>query len=121
MKVAYDKSIIFKQGFELIPIPTCLVDYGGKFKAVNNSLSLYLGYSEKELENLDWPSITVRDYLEADLENVKNCFAGKIDNYIMYKEYIAKNGAKLPSKLCVSILREHSVFFCQIVPIGRDL
>ncbi|HYC57754.1 MAG TPA: PAS domain S-box protein, partial [Candidatus Binatia bacterium] len=82
-----------------------LVSPQGRFLSVNRSLCRITGYSQAELTELDFQSITHPEDLAADLELVRRTLAGEIDSYQIDKRYIHKQGYVIWILLTVSLVR----------------
>ena len=73
-------------------IGLALVDKNGKFMRVNPKFCAMLEYTEGELLDRTFHSITHPDDLMADIEAAREVSDGKKDNYLMFKRYIPKTG-----------------------------
>jgi len=60
---------------------------------VNNYLCHIFGYSREELTKLTWAELTYPDDLAADVAKFEQLLAGTINNYIMDKRFVHKNGS----------------------------
>ncbi len=111
-----------RTAIENAPIGMALLDPNGRWLKVNEALSSFLGYSEEELLELDFQTITHPDDLEADLELVQQLVDGKISTYQLEKRYIHKDGQSVWGLLSVSVARETdgtlAYFISQIQDIG---
>lgn len=74
----------------------------GRFIQVNQKYCDIVGYSEKEMLNINFQKITHEDDLESDLKNMKLLKAGKIDEFTMEKRYYHKNKSIVWVTLTVS-------------------
>lgn len=111
----------FREAFTHSAIGMALVGIDGRWLEVNRSLCGILGYSEEELLKTTFQKITHPDDLNADLENVNQLLAGKIDFYHMEKRYIHKKGHYVWGLLAVSLVRDEQgaplVFVAQVKDI----
>lgn len=96
----------FRSAIEYAPIGMALVSLEGKWLKVNQSLCGIIGYSEAELQAMNFQMITHPDDLDIDLSYVKQLVAGKISSYQMEKRYICKNGKTVWVLLSGSLLRD---------------
>ena len=101
--------------------PMCFVGRDGAFLRVNPALSDLLGYTTKELEKLKFHEITHPQDIDADLEMVDACLAGKIDGYTMTKRYITKRGESIWIRLRIDVVRDEDtnelmLFLSQVTP-----
>lgn len=94
----------FKSAFEFAAIGMALVSPEGKWLKVNDATCNILGYSKEELLNLDFQTITHPDYLDTDLNYVKQMLSREIDYYEMEKIYIHKSGKLVWALLSVSLV-----------------
>ena len=97
----------FSMAFEEAAIGMALVSPEGKWIKVNNALCEMLGYTESEMLEIDFQTITHKDDLDADLESVRQMIKGTIKKYQMEKRYIRKDGDLIWINLSVSLVRKH--------------
>ncbi|CEK11652.1 GGDEF domain-containing protein [Legionella hackeliae] len=83
----------FRCAFNSAAIGMAIISLEGRWLKVNEALSEIVGYSEKELLQTDFQSITYPDDLDLDLSYVRQLLAGDIKFYHMEKRYIHKNGS----------------------------
>lgn len=95
----------FRLSFNNAAIGMALVSLEGRWLKVNQSLCELTGYSEQELLNIDFQTITHPEDLELDLIHVKQLIDGEINNYKMEKRYIHKDKSVFWILLNVSIVR----------------
>lgn len=95
----------FRSAMQYAAIGMALVSLEGKWLKVNQSLCQIVGYTEEELLNLTFQTITHPDDLELDLSYVKKLLSGEIKTYQMEKRYIHKNGSIVWVLLSGSLLR----------------
>ena len=99
----------FRATFNQAAVGIAQVNLEGKWLLVNQKLCDIVGYSQKELEARTFQDITHPNDLEADLENVHQLLAGKIQTYSMEKRYIRKDGSYVWINLTVALVREPSL------------
>lgn len=106
-------------------IGMALMTLDGRFDAVNKSMCEFFGYDADVLRVKSWQELTAADHLEADLANVDEVLAGRIDSYRMSKQYIHADGHLIWGDLSVSCLRndngEVEYFISQIVDITAEV
>lgn len=95
----------FEAAFRHAPIGKALVDLDGRFLRLNRALCRMLGYSEAELLERDFQSITHPDDLASDLALMRRLFAGETDSYALDKRYIRADGSEIWVNLSVSLAR----------------
>ncbi|UOB19073.1 PAS domain-containing sensor histidine kinase [Abyssalbus ytuae] len=71
----------------------------------NKSLCKMLGYTEKEFQNMQVQDITHPDDVEISRLNLEKLFKGEVDNFLLEKRYIKKNGDVLWAKTTVTAVR----------------
>ena len=84
-----------------------LVSLEGRWLQVNKALLDIVGYTEDEMLESDFQTITYPDDLEQDLVFVKELFNGQRTAYQMEKRYIHKNGTLVWIQLNVSLVRDN--------------
>jgi len=96
----------FRLAFDDGPIGMALVNPQGRFLRTNRALCQMLGYTEAELRETDFQSITHPDDLEKDLAFVQQVLAGNILSYQMEKRYFDKQRQIVFVHLSVSLIRD---------------
>lgn len=96
----------FRLAFENSGIGMALVAPDGRWLKVNKSLCEMVGYSESELLEIDFQTITQPEDLEKDLEHVKRLLEGAISNYSIEKRYLRKDGRSIWVQLNVSLVKD---------------
>jgi diguanylate cyclase (GGDEF)-like protein/PAS domain S-box-containing protein len=99
---------LFGSAFNYSSIGMALVGLDGRWLKVNPAVCNILGYSESDLLEIDFQTLTVADDLNADLLHVHQLLDGEITSYEMEKRYIHKNGSIIWALLSVSLVREPS-------------
>jgi len=80
---------VFNQGL----IGVALLDAQGRWLKVNEPLCKLTGYSEDELLQLDFQTITHPDDLDKDIEEARRVMRGESSGYQMEKRYLRKDGS----------------------------
>lgn len=121
LKVSEDR---FRGAFEFSAIGMALVSPEGKWLRVNQALIRILGYTQDELRQIDFQTITHPDDLEPDLKQVQATLRGEIEHFQLQKRYYHKNGKLVWSQLAVSLVRDAdgqpSYFVSQIQDITEQ-
>lgn len=100
-----NSEIKYKSIFDQAAVGIAYVDsYTGNFLEVNKQNCILLGYSEQEMKERNFQSVTHPDDLEEDLMNMEKLKEGKIRKYAMEKRYITKKNDVIWAKLTVSPL-----------------
>jgi diguanylate cyclase (GGDEF)-like protein/PAS domain S-box-containing protein len=82
----------FRSAFDYAAVGMALVGTDGRWLSVNRSLSELVGYSEVELLNTNFQSITHPDDLGANLKDLYEMLEGKVITSTREKRYIHKAG-----------------------------
>lgn len=96
----------FRSAFEFAAIGMALVAPDGRWLQVNHALCELVGYTEQELLQIDFQTISHPADLDSDLDYVQKLLAGTIRSYQMEKRYIHKDGRIVWILLSVSLLRD---------------
>ena len=88
--------------FESSNIGLVLATKEGSLKSFNPAFSEMLGYSEKELRNLNFKVFTHPDDLRKELILLNDLLEGKISSFLIEKRYLKKGGKTIWVKLNVS-------------------
>jgi diguanylate cyclase (GGDEF)-like protein/PAS domain S-box-containing protein len=95
----------FRDTFENATVGMALEDINGGVIHANRALCEMLGYSERELVGMAFPSFTHPDDVERDLDHMHKLLAGQIQNYRTEKRYIHADGHVVWAILSVSLAR----------------
>lgn len=96
----------FRGLYEHSAIGLAIVGLDGHWIRANAAACAILGYSESELRELNFQSITHPDDLRANLGKYRAALQGDIDHYQLEKRYLHKEGRFVPAFLSVSIVRD---------------
>ena len=96
----------FRLVFENAAIGQTITDFDGKFLKVNKAFCNLLGYTEKELYDLDIPSVTFPPDMPISWEIVGDLKEGNGDVKHFKKRYIAKSGHIITGDVSVIIQRD---------------
>lgn len=114
----------FRGAFEFSAIGMALVSLEGKWLRSNQALTRILGYTQDELTQINFQTITHAEDLEADLDLLRAALRGEIDHYQMQKRYFHKSGKLVWALLAVSLVRDAdgkpSYFVSQIQDITEQ-
>lgn len=97
---------MFSSAFNTAPQGMALVALDGRWMEVNDELCRMLGYRREELLRTTFQQITHPDDLDADLANVTDLLAGRINSYQMEKRYIDRQGRVLWVLLSTALVRD---------------
>ncbi len=111
----------FRKVTENSAVGMCLLTPDGRFEFVNQALCDFLGYDAPTLQRKTWQQVTAPDSLTADLANVDEILAGRLERYRMTNQYIHADGRTIWGDLSVGCLRDESgqveCFVSQIIDI----
>ncbi|KKG16894.1 hypothetical protein EO98_02990 [Methanosarcina sp. 2.H.T.1A.6] len=93
--------------FEQFPIGIALVGIGGKWIKVNSTLCGILGYSEAELLELNFQSLTHPEDLDLDLCHFNEIINNSAGAYQTEKRYIRKEGTPIWTRVSTFMIRTH--------------
>ena len=93
----------------------------GIYIEINDQFCKLLGYSENELRQKSFQSITHPDDLAADLMNLKKLFDGEIKGYNLEKRYYNKHGAIVWVNISVSPLFKNGQKLTSFISIVVDI
>lgn len=113
-----DSEARFRGVFNQASVGVALLDAQGRWLQVNRPLCQLTGYSEDELLQLDFQSITHPDDLDKDLEQARKVIAGESSGYQMEKRYLRKDGSLIWVMLHVGRIdatAESPVYFVSVV------
>lgn len=75
---------------------------------VNNSFSRIVGYSESELNSLNWKEITHVDDIDANVRRINAILKGEMNSDRWEKRYIHKNGEVVWTDISTSLQRDEN-------------
>ncbi|WP_290536830.1 diguanylate cyclase [Alcanivorax sp.] len=96
---------LFEGAFRHAAIGMAIVAPNGRWLRVNEAVSQIVGYSDSELREIDFQTITHPDDLDKDLEQVDSLLRGDATTYRMKKRYTHKEGREVWVLLAVSLVR----------------
>ncbi|MBP4142552.1 PAS domain S-box protein [Flavobacterium sp. P4023] len=100
-----NSEIKFEAIFDQAAIGIAHIDsFTGRFIQVNNQYCQLLGYTQKEIKELNYQTLTHPDDLSEDLINIDKLREGITNNYAIEKRYITKSGNIIWINLTVSPL-----------------
>lgn len=95
-------SAMWEHLFERSVIGMALVAKDGTWLKANPKLQQLLGYTEYELQQMDFQVVTLPEDTEPDVESLKRLERGDIKSYTMKKRYITKDGDVIWVRLTVN-------------------
>jgi PAS domain S-box-containing protein len=97
-----ESEIRFSKLYEEGPFGMAMIDSEFNFKKVNPAFSAMTGYTEKELQQMTFKSITHPDDIAKDLPNVLKLINNEISVLKTEKRYIRKDGREMWGSLTVT-------------------
>ena len=88
---------------------------------VNDALCKMLQYSREELLKMTWAEITHPDDLSTNLDLYQRVLAGEIDNYVLEKRFIRKDGSVLSTELSAKIVRREDGSPNYLITLVNDI
>lgn len=116
----------FRSAFDLAPIGMGLVSPEGRCRQVNQSLCQIVGYSEQELLQMNYQSITHPEDFPNFMLNVNEVLAGKTLTNQLEKRYRHKLGHNVWALVGVSLIRDsessssHLIFQIQDITARKN-
>jgi diguanylate cyclase (GGDEF)-like protein/PAS domain S-box-containing protein len=80
-----------------------------------------LGYSEVELRALDFYALIHPDDRSSTLESVNQLLAGKIDDFIVEKRYLRKDGSAMWANISVSLIRSANGKPASLIAVAENI
>ena len=96
----------FRRLMEISNVGMVLATTDGAFDVVNQAFCDMMGYDGETLKTKTWQEITPAKYLEADLKNIADLLAGRLDTYRVVKQHIHADGHLIWIDLSASCLRD---------------
>jgi PAS domain S-box-containing protein len=120
-EIAHDSEEFFRLIFDQSPIGSLIVSLDYTPLQVNEVFSRMLGYSKEELMSMKFPGYTYPEDLDSDLKQRKLLISGAIDNFVMEKRYIHKNGEIVWINLYVSGVKDESNTLVSLLVMVKDI
>ncbi len=96
----------FRAAFGSAALGMAVTSPEGRWLQVNRSMCDITGYTEEELLDTDFQSITHPDDLERGVEGLKRMLSGEIEYYDTEKRYVHKSGRSVWVLLSTSMVRD---------------
>jgi PAS domain S-box-containing protein len=87
----------------------------------NEKLQQMLGYTHEELTALTWTQMTYPDDLAADVEQFERLLCGEIEDYMLEKRFIRKDGTIVYTNLAVSCVRNDDRSVNYVLALMEDI
>ena len=96
----------FRRIMESSNVGMAIATPDGRFDVVNQALCDQLGYDEKTLKTKSWQNLTPEIYMDADIKNMADLLAGRLDTYRVIKQHIHADGHLIWVDVSASCLRD---------------
>jgi diguanylate cyclase (GGDEF)-like protein/PAS domain S-box-containing protein len=96
----------FREAFDHAPIGMALTTLEGRWLRANRALCELVGYTEKELQQSDYRSVTHVDDVAEDARLLERLVSGKISSTQREKRYLRKDGRPVSVKVTASLVRD---------------
>ena len=107
--------------FERQIVGMAISDPDKHWTQMNDKWCEILGYEREELEKLSWEELTHPDDLPENLELFNRIVSGVIDNYIITKRFIRKDGAIIVVDLSAGCVRDGNGNFNCLLTVMEDV
>ena len=97
---------IFQNAFDHAPIGLVLADLEGRCLSANRAFCEMVGYTEAELKDLNFASLTHPDDLPENLALGKRLITGELPSFTYEKRYRHKQGHYIWTRLSASVVRD---------------
>jgi chemotaxis family two-component system sensor kinase Cph1 len=112
---------LFRLIFDQSPLGSVITSLDYTPLQINNAFSDMLGYSKKELSSMKFPEYTHPDDLDEEM-GLKNLLtSGKINDFVMEKRYIHKNGEIICANLFIAALKDQTDTIVRFLVMVEDI
>jgi len=111
----------FRTAFVNSAIGVAMTDASGRFVNVNRTFCRLTGYSEGELKQRDWVSITHPDDRERNLALGTQMLAGELPSFLIEKRYVTKSGETVWVRNSTSLLEDVSGAPQHVIALVEDI
>lgn len=111
----------FRLIFNQSPLGSIIISIDHSPLRVNDALSRMLGYSKEELLSMKFHKYTHSDDLDDYLKQQKLLISGTIDNFVMEKRFISKNGEIIWVNLYVSAIKDKKDKLIGLLKMFEDI
>ncbi len=111
----------YKSLFAAAAIGIAVAAPDGKYLQANGAYCLMVGYTEDELQELDFASLTHPDDLKLNVKLRGELLAGERAGFFLEKRYIKKGGDFVWVRVCVSATRTPAGDITALIVIAEDI
>jgi len=116
-----EKEARFRGYFEYSQVGMAVTSPTKGWVEANDQLQRMFGYTLDELQKTTWAEITHPDDLEADAKQFERMLAGEIDNYVLDKRFIRKDGEVVYTNLTVACIRDDTGDVLHVLASFQDI
>lgn len=112
---------LLRAAFDQVAVGFSMTDLEGRFLRVNEAYCRITGYTQEELLEMKFQSITHPDDLERNLSYTQRLLSGEIRSIVYQKRYIRRTGEFVWAQNSVSVLSEGNGRVCGFVALTEDI
>ena len=116
-----EKEARFRGYFEHSQVGMAVTSPTKGWVEANDQLQKMLGYSLEELRQKTWAELTHPDDLDADAKQFERMLSGEIDNYVLDKRFVRKDGGIVYTNLTVSCIRAETGDVLNVLASFQDI
>jgi PAS domain S-box-containing protein len=111
----------FRRFFELPLVGIAVTSPERRFLQTNQKLCDMLGYSEEEMTNLEWTTVTHADDIEENIALLEQTLRGETDGYRMEKRFLHRDGHVVYASISSRCVRRDDGSVDYLVLIVEDI
>ena len=112
---------LFKLMFNRSPLASAITSLDYTPLQINDAFSHMIGYPKEELLSTKFPEYTHPNDLLEEIKQLNRIISGEIDNFVMEKKYIHKNGEILNGNLFISAVKDQTNKLVNFLIIVEDI
>ena len=97
---------LYRRSVDSAAVGMCLVNPEGGFVDVNEAVCEFFGYDADALKSKTWQALTAEADTRADMDNVADVMAGRIESYRVTKQYVHADGHPIWGDASVGCVRD---------------
>ncbi len=98
-------DVLHRRSMESAAVGMCLASPEGPLLEVNQAFCDFFGYDAETMLTKTWIELTAPEYRDADLANVADIVAGRVESYQMDKQFVHADGHRIWGHLAVGCVR----------------
>lgn len=116
-----EKEELIKGIFNQLSVGVNIIDSDGKILLSNEALTKMLGYSIDELKKLTFKDYSHQGELEENIELFERAKRGEINNYILEKRFIRKDGTVFWAKITTNAIKDEKGNIKYFITLVEDI